>query len=102
MSKLTKVSKTALSELDAWIEGIGKNRIEAAGSSVSEFKFAKCRVRQLKGPNYFPELGGCSTEDSKNPDVGSVVYWMIRDQRVQGNINHPFRFPFILRTSLCN
>ncbi|KAA0198044.1 Deoxyribodipyrimidine photo-lyase [Fasciolopsis buskii] len=85
MSKLSKIVKATLGDFDAWVEEIASNRVRQAGSSVSSFKFAKCRVRQLKGPNYFPELGGCSNENPSAFGEGGVVYWMIRDQRVEDN-----------------
>ena len=45
-------------------------------SSVAEFKFNKKRVRVLSKVQDFP--------DGKN----GVLYWMSRDQRVQGELNN--------------
>lgn len=98
MSKLSKIVKATLGDFDAWVEEIASNRVRQAGSSVSSFKFAKCRVRQLKGPNYFPELGGCSNENPSAFGEGGVVYWMIRDQRVEGKQLSPLATSFLVVT----
>ncbi|TGZ75130.1 hypothetical protein CRM22_000557 [Opisthorchis felineus] len=64
-----------------WLDRIARQR-QSTGSSVAEFKFAKCRVRQLSGPNLFPDVA----ETGKGgPCEGGVLYWMNRDQRVQDN-----------------
>ena len=54
-----------------FLERIKKRRLEVC-SSVAKFKFNKKRVRVLSKAEDFPD-------DSKG-----VVYWMSRDQRVQG------------------
>lgn len=72
-----------------WIQDITKKRL-AVANTVSEFKYAKCRVRQLKGPNHFPSLDENFEEKThetilKSGNKMGVLYWMIRDQRVQDN-----------------
>lgn len=73
-----------------WIQDIAKKRLTVA-NTVSEFKYAKCRVRQLKGPNHFPSLDENFEEKThetilKSDNKMGVLYWMIRDQRVQGKL----------------
>ncbi|TGZ59412.1 hypothetical protein CRM22_009080 [Opisthorchis felineus] len=57
-----------------WLKQIEQQRMNTA-TSVTTFKFSKARVRQLKGPDEFPA----------ESNSGGVLYWMIRDQRVQDN-----------------
>lgn len=57
---------------DNFIEKISTSRSNVC-KSISEFKFNKKRVRVLSKAKDFPE------------DSQGVVYWMSRDQRVQGN-----------------
>ncbi|THD28195.1 putative DNA photolyase [Fasciola hepatica] len=56
---------------------IEKKRVNTA-KSVLDFKFAKSRIRHLHGPEEFPGL----VDESESAPM-SVLYWMIRDQRVQ-------------------
>ncbi|KAF8566748.1 hypothetical protein P879_03086 [Paragonimus westermani] len=72
----------AKTDLVSWTNNILQRR-HSLGGSVRDFPFAKCRVRQLKGPNLFPELDGATTTDKVG--MGGVLYWMIRDHRVQDN-----------------
>ncbi|KAF6768672.1 hypothetical protein AHF37_09349 [Paragonimus kellicotti] len=72
----------AKTDLASWLNSIMQRR-HSLGGSVRNFPFAKCRVRQLKGPNLFPELDGMTTTDKVG--MGGVLYWIIRDHRVQDN-----------------
>ncbi|CAH8483611.1 unnamed protein product [Heterobilharzia americana] len=82
-------SKVEKQDVTQWIQDIAKKRLNIA-TSVAEFKYSKCRVRQLNGPNHFPSLDDNfdeQTHDSllKSGNKLGVLYWMIRDQRVQDN-----------------
>ncbi|KAF5399253.1 hypothetical protein PHET_07266 [Paragonimus heterotremus] len=72
----------AKTDLASWPINIMRRRHSLSGS-IRDFPFAKCRVRQLKGPNLFPELDGMTKTDKAG--MGGVLYWMIRDHRVQDN-----------------
>lgn len=75
-------------EFQKWFAEIGKKRIQNAGVSVADFRFASCRIRRVKGDNTFIDV---STKDITTLDCesrsGGVIYWMNRDQRVQGANN---------------
>ncbi|CAH8562489.1 unnamed protein product [Dicrocoelium dendriticum] len=73
------LSASSQSDVTSWLNEIHKRRT-SVGPSATEFNFAKCRVRVLKGPNLFPEFA-----DNIGKTPGGVLYWMIRDQRVQDN-----------------
>nr|CAH8830312.1 unnamed protein product [Trichobilharzia regenti] len=82
-------SKVEKPDVSSWIQDIAKKRLNIA-TSVAEFKYAKCRVRQLKGPNHFPSIEDDFEKQthetlSKSDHKLGVLYWMIREQRVQDN-----------------
>ncbi|TPP60870.1 Deoxyribodipyrimidine photo-lyase [Fasciola gigantica] len=64
---------------NSFLTKIEKKRANTA-KSVLDFKFAKSRIRHLHGPEEFPGL----VDESESAPM-SVLYWMIRDQRVQDN-----------------
>ena len=91
MSSILKSSKVEFSQ---WFEKIRDKRC-SVGKSVIDFKYAKCRVRQLKGPNAFPPLDeqfetNAHNATQKAAEPYGILYWMIRDQRIQGNISKLF------------
>nr|CAX73098.1 photorepair [Schistosoma japonicum] len=82
-------SKIGKQDVSLWIRDIAEKR-RAVATTVTDFKYAKCRVRQLKGPNHFPALDENFEEKIHEAILTSdikmgVLYWMIRDQRVQDN-----------------
>ncbi|VDN24183.1 unnamed protein product [Dibothriocephalus latus] len=90
---------------DNWVAGIDLRRSEDAAKSVADFGFATCRVRLLSGNNKFvtfpDSASGAKQLDASEAaslksgaDSSSVLYWMNRDQRVQGKIFlHLFLLP---------
>ena len=70
-SKTEKKNDSESSQEQDFMEKISSGRKKVC-TSVADFKFNKKRVRVLSSAKDFPE-------DSKG-----VVYWMSRDQRVQG------------------
>ncbi|VDQ11947.1 unnamed protein product [Trichobilharzia regenti] len=92
-------SKVEKPDVSSWIQDIAKKRLNIA-TSVAEFKYAKCRVRQLKGPNHFPSIEDDFEKQthetlSKSDHKLGVLYWMIREQRVQGKENFSLQVKFI-------
>ena len=69
-SKKAKIETSGGGDLD-FIKKIHKRRTDVC-QSVDKFKFNKKRVRVLSEAEDFPD------------DSRGVVYWMSRDQRVQG------------------
>nr|XP_042913972.1 deoxyribodipyrimidine photo-lyase-like [Parasteatoda tepidariorum] len=77
--KKAKLDETVQNDSDL-VENIKKSRLSCA-ASIRDFKFNKKRVRVLTTAKDIPEEAKC------------IVYWMSRDQRVQGN---PFYDYYIL------
>lgn len=72
--------------LTDWLLNINQKRQNTGRSvAMTDYKFEKCRVRQLKGPNIFPGLDGETMSLQKGIGEGGLLYWMNRDQRVQGS-----------------
>lgn len=73
-------------EFIKWKNQIDQRRAVDCAKSVVQYPFASCRIRMLCGNNVFK--GICDKEMEEVPmeplPKGSVVYWMNRDQRVQG------------------
>lgn len=69
--KKQKLENGDVTKTEDFIDRITSNRTNVC-NNVSEFKFNKKRVRVLSKAKDFPE------------DCNGVVYWMSRDQRVQG------------------
>jgi deoxyribodipyrimidine photo-lyase len=74
------VKKTSTEDFE---QKIKDTRMSVCGS-VAEFKFNKKRVRVLSKTQDFPD------------ESNGVVYWMSRDQRVQGDSFHYFSILFNL------
>lgn len=70
-AKKLKLEDTSNKEDNSFIKEITEDRL-ANGASIKEFKFNKKRVRVLSQAKDIPE------------NAQSVLYWMSRDQRVQG------------------
>ncbi len=81
---------TAVNNADfqKWFADITAKRVENCGTSVSDFAFAPCRVRLVNGKSKFTPLSKKDLDSAPGKtDGGCVVYWMNRDQRVQGKPN---------------
>ncbi|CAL8101824.1 unnamed protein product [Calicophoron daubneyi] len=63
----------------SFVENVAAKRLLTA-PSVAQFKFAKSRVRLIHGLEVLPNTPG---EDKHKS--GGMLYWMMRDQRVQDN-----------------
>ena len=70
-----KVSKCDHTALDIPTISETYTPILQVASSIMEFKFNKQRARVLTDIDEFPEWG-----------TGGVIYWMFRDQRIDGNL----------------
>ena len=69
-----------------WVDQINNNRLINCGKSVADYPFASCRVRIVSGTNEFKPISKneLHVTPSGGSSSGCVVYWMNRDQRVQG------------------
>lgn len=70
-TKKLKSEHTSNKEDNSFIKEIIEDRL-ATAASIKEFKFNKKRVRVLSKTKDIPE------------NAQSILYWMSRDQRVQG------------------
>lgn len=77
-----------------WMDQINKNRVLNCGKSIAEYPFASCRIRKICGLNFFKALSNDELKGvTKSAGTkGPVVYWMNRDQRVQGKSCFVFTF----------
>ena len=67
------MTSVASQDFIAYVHGLR----EKGGESIAKFKFNKKRVRVLGKSSEFAD------------DCNGVLYWMSRDQRVQGEIVYP-------------
>ena len=67
------MTSVASQDFIAYVHGLR----EKAGESIAKFKFNKKRVRILGKSSEFPD------------DCNGVLYWMSRDQRIQGELVQP-------------